>query len=143
MAWARVAAPTGLRHKAQGWPRVLRPTPGKGVTRHSTLKGLRVNPIHGVHPIPCCLTNDLLSQIDNYLRMAAIYFVPRGFTPSAGKCIDSRGPVQRGCLKTAYQIQICIVRPEGPQENRPGRQAGIRLFSMMSAEGAALCKHCK
>ena len=29
-------------------------------------------------------------------------------------------------------------RPEGPAENRPGREAGIRIVDLMSAEGAAL-----
>ena len=39
------SAPTGRRHKAQGWPRFLRPTLEGEVRRISTLKGLRCDAI--------------------------------------------------------------------------------------------------
>jgi hypothetical protein len=51
-AWAGQTALKGLHHRAQGWPRFLRPTLGKGAIMQSTLKGLRPNPIHSAHPIP-------------------------------------------------------------------------------------------
>ena len=33
------------------------------------------------------------------------------------------------------------MRPEGPEVNRPGRQAGMRLQRAMSAEGVALSQN--
>jgi hypothetical protein len=41
--------------------------------------------------------------------------------------------VWKGCLKLVGNGQ----RPEGPQLNRPGRQAGKRIVKEMSTEGAA------
>ena len=46
--------PKGLRSKAQGWPRVLRPTLGGRLASCPTLKGLRIG--HGTQPLQgwCC-----------------------------------------------------------------------------------------
>jgi hypothetical protein len=46
-------------------------------------------------------------------------------------------------LKPNITIKICIMRPEGPKGNRPGRQAGNEIREILSAESAALQMHAK
>ena len=49
-----------------------------------------------------------------------------------------RGRLRRDCLK-AWNVRLdASFRSEGPAENRPGREAGIRLQRDMSSEGATL-----
>jgi hypothetical protein len=52
-------------------------------------------------------------------------------------------PIIKGCRRRTYFIQsvlnkcACRLRPEGPPVNSPGRQAGVKDMTKLSAEGAA------